>query len=163
MYFQMLLWFPFCLSFPSHFVVFCFSEPPYLSHSHSKDDFLSGIYVIPQIEGEKDKAVHGVTFIPLILHPSQYKYSTVWRQTCHWTDTLKVTPDKEEVRYKKIHFWHYICRMRSNILLLEHVPKLAARGQCCAFGELHSEQDEAHVGRGVCWPQEASSTSVNYL
>lgn len=63
--------------FPSHFVVFCFSEPPYLSHSHSKDDFLSGIYVIPQIEGEKDKAVHGVTFIPLILHPSQYKYSTV--------------------------------------------------------------------------------------
>lgn len=53
--------------------------------------------------------------------------------------------------------------MRSNVLLLEHVPKLAASGQCCAFGEFHSEQDEAHVGLGVYWPQEASFTSVNYL
>lgn len=53
--------------------------------------------------------------------------------------------------------------MRSNVLLLEHVPKLAASGQCCAIGEFHSEQDEAHVGLGAYWPQEASFTSVNYL
>lgn len=53
--------------------------------------------------------------------------------------------------------------MRSNVLPLEHVPKLLALGQCCAFREFHSEQDEAHVGLGVCWPQEASFTSVNYL
>ncbi len=53
--------------------------------------------------------------------------------------------------------------MRSNVLLLEQVPKLGALGQRCAFGEFHSEQDEAHVGLGVCWPQEASLTFVNYL
>lgn len=58
---------------------------------------------------------------------------------------------------------NYIWRMRSNVPLLEHVPKMAAPGQRCALGEFHSEQDEAHVGLGVCWPQEASFSSAKYL
>lgn len=47
--------------------------------------------------------------------------------------------------------------------MLEDVPKLSAPGQCCAFAELHSEKDKAHVGLGGYWLQKASFTSVNYL
>lgn len=43
--------------------------------------------------------------------------------------------------------------MGSNVLLLDQVPKLGDLGQCCAFGEFHSEQDEAHVGLGVRCPR----------